>query len=156
MAFIFVTSRLQRSRDKNGDLLPELRLNDSLVAWVDTRWPQRFRLTRDVTNTDFEDSGLASTDFYQLYEGGRYKLSLEDAHNFSRIISRKDPVDLRRKYIKPIWTAILLLVALKIVQVLIWKYIGEENLAIPQENRLQSLDIFRGLCITGTICMICT
>ena len=55
---------------------------------------------------------------------------------------------------KPIWTAILILVALKFAQVLIWKYIGEENLAIPQENRLQSLDIFRGLCITGIICII--
>ena len=41
-----------RARDKNGNVIPPFKPNMQYIAWIDTRWPQRFRLAKESsTNT---------------------------------------------------------------------------------------------------------
>jgi len=54
-----------RSRDKLGHVIPVLMPNQTYIAWVDTRWPQRFRLAKEASNnTDYQ--GLKNRDFTQI------------------------------------------------------------------------------------------
>ena len=138
-----------RSRNESGDLIPKLKLDATVTVWIDTRWPQRFRLSKNVTSTDFEDNGVVATNFFELYEGGEYEFDVTNSTSFKSIISHTKMKDLRRDYVKPIWIALIIVSGLKILQVLIWKYIGRDSAILMENGRLKSLDIFRGFCVTG-------
>ena len=130
-------------------MIPKLKSGESVTVWIDTRWSQRFRLSKNVTSTDFENNGVVATNFFELYEGGEYEFDVTNSTSFKSIISHRKMKDLRRDYVKPIWIAIIIVSCLKIGQVLIWKYIGSDSAIVIENGRLKSLDIFRGVCITG-------
>ena len=48
-----------RARDKLGNVIPPLEPNGSYIAWIDTRWPQRFRFAlKNSTNTNYEGNNI--------------------------------------------------------------------------------------------------
>ena len=68
-----------RSRDQEGQILPLLKPNQTYIAWIDTRWRQRFRLAdKHESDHDFENRGEFYTEFLEFYEHGNYSLKLED------------------------------------------------------------------------------
>merc|ERR1712130_136077 len=139
-----------RSRDEDGSLLPTLEKNSAHVAWVDTRWRQRFRLTlENESNTDYENDGKAVTPFRRLFESGIYSIDLANQSSATKIT----PIANDKADFKPIWTAAIFSVGAALAFYLIVTYFLKDDWAADPmaktARRIHSLDVFRGFCVFG-------
>jgi len=139
---------------------------------VDTRWKQRFRLAKeDDSNTDYENNGVSVSDFFRFTENVNYTMKKVDTTLEIEYLSGQSD------HFSPIWSVILFLVGFQMISsgklfnlgpcnifLIGWNYgidsylkkksgsVANPNYAetsnVQNRSRLQSLDTFRGICIT--------
>ena len=143
-------------------MVPPIKLNQNSTILIDTNWPQRFRLTKiDDNNTDYEYGGVAtSLDFFNFVENVNYTLTRKENVLDVKYLSGKDD------HFSPIWSVALFLIGLQMLysgtNFGVEYYLKKKSASVENPNyeetpkkdetknrvRLQSLDTFRGICIT--------
>ena len=143
-------------------MVPPIKLNQNSTILIDTNWPQRFRLTKiDDNNTDYEYGGVAtSVDFFKFVENVNYTLTRQQNVLNIKYLSGKDD------HFSPIWSVALFLIGLQMLysglNFGVEYYLKKKSASVENPNyeetpkkdepknrvRLQSLDTFRGICIT--------
>ena len=122
-----------RSRDFNGQIIPKILPNTTSAVFVDTRWPQRFKLTYENDNdTRWQSTGQLTTEFVKFDSKSNYTL------NNSTIIKLSGT---KPDYM-PIWGTFLLLITTQVCSTAIQILRNREQTTTTK--RLKSLDTFRG------------
>ena len=93
-----------------GNLIPAIKMNINHTILVDTRWKQRFRLTKeDDLNTDCENNGVSVSEFFRFTENVNYTMTKVDNTLAIEYLSGKSD------HFSPIWSVILFLIGFQML-----------------------------------------
>ena len=93
-----------------GNLIPAIKMNINHTILVDTRWKQRFRLTKeDDFNTDYENNGVSVSQFFRFTENVNYTMTKVDNTLAIEYLSGKSD------HFSPIWSVILFLIGFQML-----------------------------------------
>ena len=93
-----------------GNLIPAIKMNINHTILVDTRWKQRFRLTKeDDLNTDYENNGVSVSQFFRFTENVNYTMTQVNTTLTIEYLSGKSD------HFSPIWSVILFLIGFQML-----------------------------------------
>ena len=124
-------------------MIPQLEMNSTYAILVDTRWSQRFKLALSTDNdTTWQSTGLLTTPFVQFDPNSNYTLTNVTSQPIEKFAGTPPNY-------APIWGTFIVLTLCSMISSGIRVYLNYGQplgsaLKLNQNNRLASLDVFRG------------